>query len=189
MSSLLELLDIRLPILQAPMAGVSTPAMAAAVSNAGGLGAIGVGATDAETARQMIRAVRAASDRPFNVNVFCHRPAVRDGPGRRVAEPARPGLLPVWCDTAERAARDLYQLRPGRRDARHAGGRTAGGRQLPFRHPGRTRIAALRRLASSCLPRPRILVRRRSSPEPGLTGSLCKASKRGSSRRVRSRRA
>src|SRR5208283_1954463 len=58
--------------------GVSTPAMAAAVSNAGGLGAIGVGATDAETARQMIRAVRTASDRPFNVNVFCHRPAVRD---------------------------------------------------------------------------------------------------------------
>ena len=78
MSTLLKLLDIRLPILQAPMAGVSTPAMAAAVSNAGGLGAIGVGATDAETARQMIRAVRTASDRPFNVNVFCHRPAVRD---------------------------------------------------------------------------------------------------------------
>ena len=78
MSTLLELLDIRLPILQAPMAGVSTPAMAAAVSNAGGLGAIGVGATDAETARQMIRAVRTASDRPFNVNVFCHRPAIRD---------------------------------------------------------------------------------------------------------------
>ena len=45
MSTLLKLLDIRLPILQAPMAGVSTPAMAAAVSNAGGLGAIGVGAT------------------------------------------------------------------------------------------------------------------------------------------------
>ena len=78
MGSLLELLDIRLPILQAPMAGVSTPAMAAAVSEAGGLGAIGVGATDAETAREMIRAVRTASDRPFNVNVFCHRPAVHD---------------------------------------------------------------------------------------------------------------
>jgi nitronate monooxygenase len=77
-NTLLKLLDIPLPILQAPMAGVSTPAMAAAVSNAGGLGAIGVGATDAGTARQMIRAIRTASDRPFNVNVFCHRPAVRD---------------------------------------------------------------------------------------------------------------
>jgi nitronate monooxygenase len=78
-NTLLQTLGIRLPILQAPMAGVSTPTMAAAVSNAGGLGAIGVGATDAETARQMIRAVRAASDCPFNVNVFCHRPSVRDG--------------------------------------------------------------------------------------------------------------
>ncbi|HVX12577.1 MAG TPA: nitronate monooxygenase [Pirellulales bacterium] len=78
MKDLLQTLGIELPILQAPMAGVSTPAMAAAVSNAGGLGAIGVGAADAETARQMIHAVRAASDRPFNVNVFCHRPALRD---------------------------------------------------------------------------------------------------------------
>ncbi len=42
------------------------------------LGSIGVGATDAEPARQMIAAVRAATDRPFNVNVFCHRPAVAD---------------------------------------------------------------------------------------------------------------
>lgn len=78
MSTLLELLDIPSPILQAPMAGVSTPAMAAAVSNAGGLGAIGIGASGLESARQMIRAVRTESDRPFNVNVFCHRPAVRD---------------------------------------------------------------------------------------------------------------
>ena len=78
MSPLLELLDIRLPIFQAPMAGVSTPAMAAAVSNAGGLGAIGVGAADAKTARKMIHDVRTDSNRPFNVNVFCHRPAVRN---------------------------------------------------------------------------------------------------------------
>ena len=78
MNTLLRTLGIGLPIIQAPMAGVSTPAMAAAVSNAGGLGSIGVGASNAETARQMIAAVRAASDRPFNVNVFCHRPSVAD---------------------------------------------------------------------------------------------------------------
>jgi nitronate monooxygenase len=77
-NSLLKKFGVRLPILQAPMAGVSTPAMAAAVSNAGGLGAISVGASNAETARQMIREIRAASAAPFNVNVFCHRPAVRD---------------------------------------------------------------------------------------------------------------
>src|SRR3984957_2879779 len=46
-TKLLEALGIDVPIVQAPMAGVSTPAMAAAVSNAGALGSIGVGATGA----------------------------------------------------------------------------------------------------------------------------------------------
>lgn len=54
------------------MAGVSTPRMAASVSNAGGLGSIGVGATDAAGARDMICATRALTDRPFNVNLFVH---------------------------------------------------------------------------------------------------------------------
>ena len=54
MNSLLHNIGVSLPIIQAPMAGVSTPEMAAAVSNAGGLGSIGVGAVDAETARRMI---------------------------------------------------------------------------------------------------------------------------------------
>jgi len=73
---LLDLLDIEWPIIQAPMAGVSSPAMAAAVANAGGLGSIGVGATDAESARGMIEAIRSQTNRSFNVNVFCHRPAI-----------------------------------------------------------------------------------------------------------------
>src|SRR6478609_2093513 len=75
---MLSKLGVEVPIVQAPMAGVSTPAMAAAVSNAGGLGSIGVGASTAEAARAMIREVRAATDRPFNVNVFCHQRAVAD---------------------------------------------------------------------------------------------------------------
>jgi nitronate monooxygenase len=78
MSTLLQTLGIDLPIIQAPMAGVSTPSMAAAVSNAGGLGSIGVAAAGFEAARRMIADVRAATDRPFNVNVFCNRPAVAD---------------------------------------------------------------------------------------------------------------
>jgi len=65
-------------IIQAPMAGVSTPEMAAAVSNAGGLGSIGVGATNADGARKMIAEVRARSTGPLNVNVFCHAPAKTD---------------------------------------------------------------------------------------------------------------
>ena len=78
MDALLRKLGIELPIIQAPMAGVSTPEMAAIVSNAGGLGSIGVGSADAETTRQMIAAVRSKTDRPFNVNAFCHQPAVAD---------------------------------------------------------------------------------------------------------------
>jgi nitronate monooxygenase len=88
MNPFLRRIGIDLPIIQAPMAGISTPEMAAAVSNAGGLGSIGIGATDAETARGMIRAVRSRTDRPFNVNVFCHRPAVPD-PVREAAWLAR----------------------------------------------------------------------------------------------------
>src|SRR6516225_6747268 len=78
MSNFLKRIGITLPIIQAPMAGISTPAMAAAVSNAGALGSIGVGAVDANTARGMIADLRAATDRPFNVNVFCHRPPSED---------------------------------------------------------------------------------------------------------------
>lgn len=78
MTPFADRLGLALPIIQAPMAGVSTPAMAAAVSNAGGLGSIGVGAVDAGGARAMIDAVRGATNRPFNVNLFCHAPAVRD---------------------------------------------------------------------------------------------------------------
>jgi nitronate monooxygenase len=77
-SSLLDLLGIGLPIIQAPMAGISSPAMAAAVSNAGALGSLGVAATDAAGARAMIAAARERSAGPLNVNVFCHRPAKAD---------------------------------------------------------------------------------------------------------------
>jgi nitronate monooxygenase len=77
-AALMKLLAIDTPILQAPMAGISTPHMAAAVSNAGALGAIGLGATNAAGAKQMIAAFRAHSARSLNVNVFCHAPARAD---------------------------------------------------------------------------------------------------------------
>jgi nitronate monooxygenase len=77
-SPLLDLLGIGLPIIQAPMAGTSSPAMAAAVSNAGALGSLGVGATDAAGAQNMIASVRERSAGPLNVNLFCHRPAKAD---------------------------------------------------------------------------------------------------------------
>ncbi len=78
MSSLCTLLDIRHPIIQAPMVGVSTPALAAAVSNAGGLGSLGIGASTPAQARELIEQTRALTARPFNINLFCHRPASAD---------------------------------------------------------------------------------------------------------------
>jgi nitronate monooxygenase len=83
MASLLSRIGIELPIIQAPMAGTSTPAMAAAVTNAGALGSIGVGAVDAAGARTMIEATRAKTPGPFNVNVFCHQPATADAARER----------------------------------------------------------------------------------------------------------
>jgi nitronate monooxygenase len=74
----LKRLNIDLPIIQAPMAGVSSPAMAAAVSEAGGLGSLGVGATDAEGAARMIAETRARTTKSLNVNVFTHQPARAD---------------------------------------------------------------------------------------------------------------
>lgn len=85
--TLTELCDIELPIVQAPMAGVSTPEMAAAVSNAGALGSIGVGAINAAEARRMIAAFRARSQRSLNVNVFCHQPAT-----------ANPSVEAAWLE-------------------------------------------------------------------------------------------
>ena len=71
-NTLLDRLGIRYPIIQAPMAGVSSPSLAAAVSNAGALGSVGVGTATAALAREAIAAIRERSNGPFNVNVFCH---------------------------------------------------------------------------------------------------------------------
>jgi nitronate monooxygenase len=84
---LLRRLELQLPIIQAPMAGVSTPAMAAAASNAGALGSMGIGAVNAAGAEKMIRAARELTRRALNINVFCHRPAV-----------ANPAVEAAWIE-------------------------------------------------------------------------------------------
>lgn len=86
--SFIDRLGLSVPIVQAPMAGVSTPTLAAAVSNEGGLGSIGVGATDAAGARAMIEEVRARTDRAFNVNLFVH--------GEAKPDPAREAIWLEW---------------------------------------------------------------------------------------------
>ncbi|GGC29059.1 NAD(P)H-dependent flavin oxidoreductase [Paraburkholderia caffeinilytica] len=75
---LLLRLGVAIPIIQAPMAGTGTMALAAAVSNAGALGSLAVGAMDPKAARQSIRGLRELTSKPFNVNVFAHVPPMPD---------------------------------------------------------------------------------------------------------------
>ena len=69
-----ELLGIELPIVQAPMAGVQGSALAVAVSNAGGLGSLPCAMLSLDALRAELAAIKAQTDRPFNVNFFCHTP-------------------------------------------------------------------------------------------------------------------
>ncbi|MDQ6606230.1 MAG: nitronate monooxygenase [Actinomycetota bacterium] len=63
--------QLRLPIVQAPLAGgSSTPALAAAVANAGGLGFLAAGYKRAETVQEDLHALRALTGEPIGVNIF-----------------------------------------------------------------------------------------------------------------------
>ncbi|MGO8923978.1 MAG: NAD(P)H-dependent flavin oxidoreductase [Xanthobacteraceae bacterium] len=73
-TSLCERLGIELPIIQAPMGGAVGPQLAAAVSNAGGLGMLVLWRADAETMRRQISEVRALTSRPFGVNLVLDFP-------------------------------------------------------------------------------------------------------------------
>ncbi|MGE8471576.1 MAG: NAD(P)H-dependent flavin oxidoreductase [Paraburkholderia hospita] len=104
---LLSLLGISKPIIQAPMAGVSTPALAAAVSNAGGLGSLGVGAMKADAARKTIRDTRALTGAPFNINVFCHAPATANA---KVEQEWLTWLAPQFAKYGARAPEKLAEI-------------------------------------------------------------------------------
>jgi nitronate monooxygenase len=68
---LTRLLGIELPIVGAPMAGgPATPELAAAVSNTGALGSLGIAYATPEAIREAIRATRALTDAPFQANLF-----------------------------------------------------------------------------------------------------------------------
>lgn len=75
-TELCELLGIEYPIIQGGMAWIATGELAAAVSEAGGLGIIGAGNAPAEVVRGEIRKVKEATDKPFGVNVMLLSPFV-----------------------------------------------------------------------------------------------------------------
>ncbi len=73
-----KLFGIELPIIQAPMAGVQTSALAIAVSNAGGLGSLPCAMLTPESIGSELKAITALTDRPYNLNFFCHTPPTPD---------------------------------------------------------------------------------------------------------------
>lgn len=83
-----RLVNIRYPIVQAPMAGgPTTPALVASVSNAGGLGSLGAAYLTPEQLRNTIGEIRQLTDRPFGVNLFVPvQPTVSEETIRRMTE-------------------------------------------------------------------------------------------------------
>ncbi len=73
-----DLLQITLPIIQAPMAGSQNHQLAAAVSEAGGLGSIPAGMLNPETLDAELTAMAALTRKPYSVNFFCHQTPPED---------------------------------------------------------------------------------------------------------------
>ena len=69
-----ELLQIEYPIFQGGMAWVAEHKLAAAVSNAGGLGIIGAASAPPEVVREEIRKCKELTDKPFGVNIMLLNP-------------------------------------------------------------------------------------------------------------------
>ena len=90
---LIDLLGIEHPIVQAPMAGATTPAMAAAAANAGCLGSLGCAMMGPGAYRGAVEETRGKTNRRVNVNFFCHRPPEFDD---QKAARAQARLKPIY---------------------------------------------------------------------------------------------
>ncbi len=81
-------LGLSIPLIQAPMAGTSTPVLAAAVCDAEALGSLALGAIAPDEARRQIADLRSRTARPFNLNLFVHETPQPDPSGEA-----------AWLDT------------------------------------------------------------------------------------------
>ena len=121
-SSLLRRLGIALPIIQGPMTGSDTPALAAAVSAAGGLGMLGCGMRSPAAMAEAAAAVRQQTDRPFGMNLFVQAtPTPDEATVQAAMERLAPlyaelGLQPQrptqWCEDFAAQFEALVALRP-----------------------------------------------------------------------------
>lgn len=102
---LTELLGIQYPIIQGGMAWVAEYHLAAAVSNAGGIGLIGAASAPPEVVREQVRKCKELTDRPFGVNVMLLNPnaeevasiVVEEGVPVVTTGAGNPGkFMPLW---------------------------------------------------------------------------------------------
>ncbi|MGX1086241.1 NAD(P)H-dependent flavin oxidoreductase [Pseudomonas sp. AP3_22 TE3818] len=75
---ILDLLGIELPIIQGPMAGATNSSMVIAACNAGGLGSMPAAMLSIDQLREELKTIRQHTQRPINVNFFCHQPPTPD---------------------------------------------------------------------------------------------------------------
>lgn len=109
-TDLLQLLGTEHPLIQAPMTSITTPALAAAVANAGALGSLGGGVLPDAVLRDQFAATRRMTERPINVNVFAHpRPTV----DAQAAERARALLQPYYDELGLGLVPEPVELFPG----------------------------------------------------------------------------
>ena len=130
-----QTLGIDVPVIQAPIGSASCPALAAAVSNAGGLGSLPCAMLGPDAMREELAAIRRQTARPFNVNFFCHEPPA-PSPEREARWHA--ALAPYYTEFG--IDPDTIPVGPGPAPFRvRAGGIAAGnipGRGLDLRQDG-----------------------------------------------------
>ena len=140
-SALLELLEIDVPIVQAPMAGAQASELAAAVSAAGGLGSLPCAMLSIDAAREEVAKIRAATNRAFQLNFFCHA-----SPGQEPSRQKRwsERLAPYFAELGVEPPTSFASARKPFDEAFCTGGRggAAEGRQLPFRPAARGALRA-----------------------------------------------
>lgn len=88
-------LEIELPIIQAPMAGVQDEALAIAVANAGGLGSLPCALLDLAGLEKALASIQSQTASPVNINFFAHVPPVPD-PARE--QQWRDALRPYYAE-------------------------------------------------------------------------------------------
>jgi nitronate monooxygenase len=113
-NDLIDLLQVELPVIQAPMAGASGADLAVAVCEAGGLGSLPCAMLRPAEARAAIAAIRERTTRPLNVNFFCHREPGHDL-ARDRAWAAR--LAPYYAELGLTAANAAPPMSPRPFDA------------------------------------------------------------------------